>query len=166
MVYRTHGNHGFLENSFRCTQCASCWIGCLEGFWGDLMASEYMAGLDGGFIIGVMWAKGHPKVVIVKNEDLAIGYRVTPTITLRGHPELLELMERLLRQHEIHSTISTAGLMILKKDSILKMVDLMIADTIIQLPKWNQFFEVLELYELGEHLTPSGFEEIVDILGV
>jgi hypothetical protein len=124
-------------------------------------------------IVGILLSKGNFCVSIQENKRYSIGYKINPSITIRGNISFLQAISRSLKQHAIESKIK-------ERESnnsprpILKITGLInITNTIVLIPdlpdandNLEGFKQALKIIIEGKHKQLTGLELIMKLKGV
>jgi hypothetical protein len=112
------------------------------------------------------------EIIIAKESNISIGYRVRLRVCLRGRKDFLLGIQRSLLQYEIESKYKEKEhrgrprpiLIISGKNNLNHLMEL-----IPSLPsnaQWEDFEDALVLCNNGEHLSHSGFNQILKMKGL
>ena len=124
-------------------------------------------------LLGAILAKGRPSWAILNDGRYESGYYPRFKITI-SHPsiDLLEALQRELKQQAIHSRISkprvSYELTIRKLKDQIELVDYMKRKSPIwfKVGKWATFVEALEIVKNKEHLTQDGMDKLMILKGL
>ena len=126
-----------------------------------------------GQLQGILLSIAKPEVHVAKATKLQIGYRVRVRVNIRGASNFLLGVQRTLLQHGVESNykekehksrprpiLTIGGL-----TNIWKFCQLVPDDLPDAKDNWNEFEEIIEILDSGEHHTLEGLERILQIKG-
>ena len=126
-----------------------------------------------GQLQGILLSIAKPEVHVAKAAKLQIGYRVRVRVNIRGARNFLLGVQRTLLQHGVESNykekehksrprpiLTIGGL-----TNIWKLCQVIPDDLPDAKDNWNDFEEIIEILDLGEHHTLEGLERILQIKG-
>ena len=122
---------------------------------------------------GIMIASAIPEIIVAKEHNVTLGYRVRLRVCLRGHKEFLVGVHRSLLQHEIESKLKEKEskssprpiLLITNMTNLNRTCEELIPDLPMN-PLWTTFKECLSMCSNGEHLTQKGLDYILEVKGL
>ena len=125
-----------------------------------------------GQLQGILLSIAKPEVHVAKASKLQIGYRVRVRVNIRGSSDFLIGVQRTLAQNGVeanykekeHKSRPRPILTIGGLTNIWKLCQL-IPDLPDAKNNWNDFEEIVEILDNGEHHTPEGLERILQIKG-
>jgi|TARA_R110000824_G_scaffold283693_3_gene472058 hypothetical protein len=125
-------------------------------------------------LIGILLCIPKPEIHISRADNIGMGYRIRLRLNIRGAAAFLKGVARSLEQHGIQSIykdkehnsrprpiLRVSG--IVNLHLIAKLVDVDLPDA---KDSWEDFREVIEIFDRGEHHTPEGLDRILTIKGV
>ena len=126
-----------------------------------------------GQLQGILLSIAKPEVHVAKATKLQIGYRVRVRVNIRGASNFLLGVQRTLLQHGVESNykekehksrprpiLTIGGL-----TNIWKLCQLVPDDLPDAKDNWNEFEEIIEILDSGEHHTLEGLERILQLKG-
>ena len=126
-----------------------------------------------GQLQGILLSIAKPEVHVAKAAKLQIGYRVRVRVNIRGASNFLLGVQRTLLQNGVESNykekehksrprpiLTIGGL-----TNIWKLCRLVPDDLPEAKDNWNDFEEIIEILDSGEHHTLEGLERILQIKG-
>ena len=126
-----------------------------------------------GQLQGILLSIAKPEVHVAKATKLQIGYRVRVRVNILGASNFLLGVQRTLLQHGVESNykekehksrprpiLTIGGL-----TNIWKLCQLVPDDLPDAKDNWNEFEEIIEILDSGEHHTLEGLERILQIKG-
>tara|TARA_R100001015_G_C4571721_1_gene129685 strand:- start:240 stop:635 length:396 start_codon:yes stop_codon:yes gene_type:complete len=125
-----------------------------------------------GQLQGILLSIAKPEVHVAKASKLQIGYRVRVRVNIRGSSDFLIGVQRTLAQNGVeanykekeHKSRPRPILTIGGLTNIWKLCQL-IPDLPDAKNNWNDFEEIVEILDNGEHHTLEGLERILQIKG-
>ena len=120
---------------------------------------------------GILLSLAKTEITIQRNESRDVGFAVRLAVHFRANNvEFVEALHRTLLQYQIESNLRPEEsktrkhpiLSVRKIEALLKLVDIVpvVPDALNQ---WDNFIQVLEIVEYGEHLNQDGIEEIIKL---
>lgn len=120
---------------------------------------------------GILLSIPTTEIIIAKEKNIQIGYRVRLRVCFRGKEDFLQAVQRTLLQYEIDTKYKEKEskarprpiLIISGKDNLNKTMDML--PLLPSNAEWEDFEDALELCNSGQHLTQTGFDAILKMKG-
>ena len=120
---------------------------------------------------GILLAMPTAEIIIAKERNIQIGYRVRLRVCFRGKEEFLQAIQRTFLQYEITANYKEREskvrprpiLSISGKDNLNRLMDML--PVLPSNAEWENFEDALEICNAGKHLTQSGFDSILKMKG-
>ena len=120
---------------------------------------------------GILLSMPTTEIIIAKEKNIQIGYRVRLRVCFRGKDEFLLAIQRTLLQYEIDASYKEREskvrprpiLSISGKDNLNRVMDML--PVLPSNAEWEDFEDALELCNAGKHLTQKGFDSIRKMKG-
>jgi len=126
-----------------------------------------------GQLQGIMLSSAIPEIIVAKEHNVTLGYRVRLRICLRGNKEFLHGVQRSLLQYEIECKLKEKEsktrprpiLLITNMENISRNCKELVPDLPTN-PFWITFKECVTMCINGEHLTQKGLDNILKMKGL